>query len=60
MTTCNFATKNLYGYVIKSMDDHLPFKEIFFPKRLILNGIPLTNRHLLILDAWIPCHLKGN
>jgi hypothetical protein len=34
MIAYNFATKNLYGYVIKSMDDHLPFKDFFFPQKV--------------------------
>jgi hypothetical protein len=46
-------TKDLYGYVIKGMDDYLPFQIIFvFFKRSIPNGIiSITNRHLFILDG---------
>jgi hypothetical protein len=44
-------TMNLYGYVIKSMDDYLPFQGIFFFFQMsILGEISLTNRHLFILD----------
>jgi hypothetical protein len=34
MTTYNFVTKNLYGYVIKSLDDHILFKEFFFLQKV--------------------------
>jgi hypothetical protein len=32
----------------------------FFFKKLIPSGISINNKHLLILDGWIPCHLRGN
>jgi hypothetical protein len=46
-------TKDLYGYVVKSMDDYISFQRIlfFFLKVNIPNGIPLKNRHKLIFNG---------
>jgi hypothetical protein len=50
MTTFNFA--NLYGFVVKSMDDYIYFQRFYFiSKRFILGGISLTNKHMFILDG---------
>jgi hypothetical protein len=45
-------TKNLYGCVIKGLDDYLPFQRVSIVfKRFIPNGISLTNQHLFFLDG---------
>jgi hypothetical protein len=49
ITTFNFV--NLYGFVVKSMDDYISFQIYIFYKRSIWGGISLTNKHMFILDG---------
>jgi len=46
-------TKDLYGYVVKSIDDYISFQRIpfFFLKVNIPSGIPLRNRHIHIFNG---------
>jgi hypothetical protein len=45
-------TKDLYGNIIKGMDDYPSFsKSLSFLKMSIPSGISITNKHQLILDG---------
>jgi hypothetical protein len=46
-----FNSTNLYGFVIKSMDDYISFQRFYYFKRSILGGISLTNKHMFILNG---------
>jgi hypothetical protein len=46
-------TKDLYGYVVKSMDNYISFQRIpfFFLEVNIPNGILLRNKHIYIFNG---------